>query len=262
MFANVFQNRCSWKFCNIPRKTPVLKLLFSKVIQSWRSAILLKGGSNTGVFLWILQNFSDHLFWRTSAKGCFCTSNHKVSNKCWASFLNQKHDVGCYLLRRFVDLLRLYDLLNISRNHSNKFLLLDLEKNRSNVENRSSDVMILTWFSPLLNVYANDMQLNRWRNFCLKFVQYLFLESVFVSLDKSILLHRSCVMSKFSKIFILLCRKIFSAFHPILHETFPNSYGFSLMQEYYFMIVIESLFVQSWLIWATFCFCFIKSFLW
>ena len=69
-------------------------------------------------------------------------------------------------------------------------------------------------------------------NFFLKFVQYLFLESVFVSLDKSVLLHRRCLMSKFSELLILVCRKIFSTFNPILHETFSNSYGFPLMQEF------------------------------
>ena len=37
----------------------------------------------------------------------------------------------------------------------------------------------------------------------LKFVEYLFLESFFVSLDKSILLHHICFMSKFSE--ILMC---------------------------------------------------------
>ena len=76
------------------------------------------------------------------------------------------------------------------------------------------------------------MQLNRWRIFFLKFVQYLFLESVFVSSDKPVLLHRKCLMSKFSEMLILVCRKIFSAFYLILHETFSNSYGFPLMHEF------------------------------
>ena len=73
---------------------------------------------------------------------------------------------------------------------------------------------------------------NTFRRLLLKFVQYLFLESFFVSLDKSVLLHRRCLMSKFSEMLILVCRKIFSAFYPILHETFSNSYGFPLMQEF------------------------------
>ena len=100
-------------------------------LQAWRSAILLKRDSNTGVFLWILWNSYEHLFWRTSANCCFCTSNHKVSNKYWASLLNQKHNVGWFQLRRFLDLVRVYSLLITSRNHSNTFLLLDLQKNRS-----------------------------------------------------------------------------------------------------------------------------------
>ena len=58
-----------------------------------------------------------------------------------------------------------------------------------------------------------------------------FLESFLVSLDKSVLLHCKCLKSKFSEILILVCRKIFSAFYPILHETFSNSGGFPLMQE-------------------------------
>ena len=51
----------------------------------------------------------------------------------------------------------------------------------------------------------------------------------FVSLDKSVLLHHRCLMSKFPEILILLCKKIFSVFYPILHETFSNSCGFALM---------------------------------
>ena len=65
-----------------------------------------------------------------------------------------------------------------------------------------------------------------------KFVQYLFLESFFVSLDKSVLLHCRCLMSKFSEMLILVCRKIFSAFYPILHETISNSYSFPHMPEF------------------------------
>ena len=76
------------------------------------------------------------------------------------------------------------------------------------------------------------MQLNKRQHFFLKPVQYLFLESVFISLDKSVLFHRRCLMSKFSEMLILVCRKIFSAFYRILHETFPNRYGFPLMQEF------------------------------
>ena len=38
----------------------------------WRPATLLKRDSGTGVFLWILRNFSEiHLFWRTSLVAAF-----------------------------------------------------------------------------------------------------------------------------------------------------------------------------------------------
>ena len=123
-------------------------------------------------------------------------------------------------------MVRVYSLLIISRNHSNTFVLLDLQKK-------------------LLGVYFNDVQINRWhmnlrspflqntsRRLLLKFAEYLLLESFFVSLDKSVLHHRRCLMSKFTEMLILVCRKIFSAFYPILHESFSNSYGFTLLQEF------------------------------
>ena len=75
---------------------------------------------------------------------------------------------------------------------------------------------------------------NTCRRRLLKFVQYLFLESFFVSLDKSALLHHRCLMSKFTEMLMLVCRKIFSAFYPTLHESFSNSYGFTLLQEFIF----------------------------
>ena len=39
--------------------------------SAWRPATLLKRDSDTSVFLWILRNFPEHLFWKTSANGCF-----------------------------------------------------------------------------------------------------------------------------------------------------------------------------------------------
>ena len=59
-----------------------------------------------------------------------------------------------------------------------------------------------------------------------------FLRIFFVSLDKSVLFHSRCLMLRFSEILILVCRKIFSAFCLILHETFSSSYGFPLLQEF------------------------------
>ena len=51
------------------------KKLFLKTLlcsqESCRPATLLKTGSDTGDLLWILQNFLEHLFQRTSADGYF-----------------------------------------------------------------------------------------------------------------------------------------------------------------------------------------------
>ena len=46
------------------------------LIDLWasRPATLLKRDSSTGAFLWILQNFQEHLFWRKSVNNCFCHS--------------------------------------------------------------------------------------------------------------------------------------------------------------------------------------------
>ena len=57
------------------------------VIKLQVSRPLLKGDSNTGAFLWNLRNFQEHLFWRKSAKDCFCVSNMPmqiVYLKLWA----------------------------------------------------------------------------------------------------------------------------------------------------------------------------------
>ena len=73
-------------------------------------------------------------------------------------FLIKKHNVGWFLLRRFVDLLRVYSLLIISRYHSNTFLFLDLQKIRSKkIAARviCSDNMILTGLDRLLPTILN-----------------------------------------------------------------------------------------------------------
>ena len=51
-----------------------------------------------------------------------------------------------------------------------------------------------------------------------------FLRIFFFSLGKSALLHRRSLILKFSEILTLVYRKIFSAFYPILHETFSILY--------------------------------------
>ena len=59
-----------------------------------------------------------------------------------------------------------------------------------------------------------------------------FLRIFFVSLNKSALLHHRCLMSKFTEMLMLVCKKIFSAFNPTLLEGFSNGYGFVLLQEF------------------------------
>ena len=56
ILTDVFQNRCSKKFRNIHKNTPVFVSLF-KNLHAWRPATLLKRDSGTGIFLWILRNF-------------------------------------------------------------------------------------------------------------------------------------------------------------------------------------------------------------
>ena len=93
---------------------------------------------------------------------------------------------------------------------------------------------------------------NSYVRLLLKSVEYLFLEAFFVSFDKSILLYRRCLMSKFSGILVLVGRKIFSNFS---NETFSKLFppyvkvSFSLVT-WYFMI--GGIFFRSRLIRKTF----------
>ena len=48
-------------------------------LQAWITGTSLKRDSSAGVFLWILRNFLEHLFWRTSANGCFLKRRHWFS---------------------------------------------------------------------------------------------------------------------------------------------------------------------------------------
>ena len=121
----------------------MLELLFNKV-TGMEVYNFIKKGLQQRCFLVNIAKFLRALFWRTSENDCFCTSNHKISNKYWASLLNQKHDLGWPLLGRFVDLVRVCSLLIISRNHSNMFLFLDLQKNRNKVKNCSQDYLF--WY--------------------------------------------------------------------------------------------------------------------
>ena len=58
-------SKCSWKFRKCPRKTVTSESLINKVagLQNFRPALLLKRDSDTGVFLWNLQNFYNIFFY-------------------------------------------------------------------------------------------------------------------------------------------------------------------------------------------------------
>ena len=87
------------------------------------------------------------------------------------SLLNQKHNVGWFQLRRFVDLLRVCSLHSISRKHPNTFCSLTCRKQKfvqSNIlQQRAfcSDIKIVTGFCLLLNVHFNKMQIDSWKNY-------------------------------------------------------------------------------------------------
>ena len=132
-----------------------------------------------------------------------------------------------FLLQRFVDLVRIYFLLIVSRNHSY----------RVNIVLISGFWQIYAGCCLLHNVYFDDMEITTWWNFKDKGHPFTLnlpmtttticiislFRTFFFSLDKSVLLHHRCfLMSKFSEILILLCRKIFSVFYPIFHETFSK----------------------------------------
>ena len=91
-------------------------------LQASRSAILLKE-TPTQVFsceyceIFMNTYFEEHL--QTAASVLLIIK--LVYNKYWASLLNQKHNMGWFQLRRFVDLVRVYSLLITIRNHSNPF---------------------------------------------------------------------------------------------------------------------------------------------
>ena len=58
----------------------------------------------------------------------------------------------------------------------------------------------------------------------LKFVQYLFLESFCASLDKSVLLHRRYLMSKFTEMLILLFIRLYMKIFSIAWQEFNPFY--------------------------------------
>ena len=74
-FRKSIMNRCSikkplLKVLQCSQKNTCVRVSFLIIMQAFSPATLLKRDSKTGAFLWILRNFSEHLFWRTSVNGC------------------------------------------------------------------------------------------------------------------------------------------------------------------------------------------------
>ena len=78
--------------------------------QSWiglRTATLLKRDSHAVVFLWILRNFYEHLFWRTSPNGYFWIEcENAVENPCqWLKKDLAAQEVAFKFLKTFINIL-------------------------------------------------------------------------------------------------------------------------------------------------------------
>ena len=76
--------------------------LFLIKLQSLGLRLYYKGDSGTGVFLWILQNFKEYLFYRTPLDNCFCnkglpdrlTSNVKLLAEGTPFIFSVAHDIS------------------------------------------------------------------------------------------------------------------------------------------------------------------------
>ena len=88
-------------------------------LQAWRSAISLKRDSNTGVFLWILQNFKNTYF-----------EEHLRPAASVLLIMKLVISIGYFFLIKNItwDSFRVYSVLIINRNHSNTFYCLTYRK--------------------------------------------------------------------------------------------------------------------------------------
>ena len=95
-------------------------------MQALQLATLFKRYFNTDIFLLILQIFCEQLFYRTLPVAAFVSlSNDSVMGIYRSSLVNQEHNMECFLLKNFVDPVRVHYLHIVSRNHSNT-LFIDL----------------------------------------------------------------------------------------------------------------------------------------
>ena len=89
-------------------------------------AILLKRCSNAGVSCKYCKIFKNGLFYRTPL--FVSLLKQLYMGTCESSLLNQKYNVGWFLLKKFADLEKVCYLHVISRNHSSTLLLINLRK--------------------------------------------------------------------------------------------------------------------------------------
>ena len=61
-----------WKISKNSQENIFARVTFLIKLQGWGLQLYEKGGSGTGVFLWILWNFQEHLFEKTALGGCVC----------------------------------------------------------------------------------------------------------------------------------------------------------------------------------------------
>ena len=110
--ADVLQNRCSLKFRNIHRKTSELESLFNKF----------------ATLNFIQRRLQHRCFYVNIAKflrirtAFFIEHDRSVKDiTCRSFLLSQKHNIGWFLLKRFVDLIIVCYLHMISRNLPTRF---------------------------------------------------------------------------------------------------------------------------------------------
>ena len=118
------------QFRQIFLKIAVLKKFAKSVLESANKGVLLRQRCfpvNIAKFL-RTAFFIEHL-------RCFCqfdkVANCSVSGICQATLINQKLNMGWFLLKRFVDLCRGCSSHIVSRNHSNTFLLINMQETKT-----------------------------------------------------------------------------------------------------------------------------------
>ena len=158
---------------------------------------------------------------------------------CWL-LLYQKLNMEWFLLQRFVDLPRIYFLLIISRNHSNRvryhsksylFWYQDFDRFMQVVVHYLMSILMICKYTggKILQIKDTFFTLNLWMT-ATEICRISLLRTFFLFFGINLFCSITNVLCwNFLKFLILLCRKIFSVFYPILHKTFSNSSGFALI---------------------------------